>query len=123
MAPRAALEALMYYLSDRRQKLTGAITTNGLPSESSVPSLSSLDASELHALPSVPMAELEPEQLLRMAQIIYTALLKVYLVARPILVGSLCRIENWCDVHEVEGLLKAQKVATSIFFLGSRYQS
>jgi hypothetical protein len=46
-----------------------------------------------------------------MAQIIYTALLKVYLVARPILVGSLCRIENWCDVHEVEGLLKAQKVS------------
>ena len=117
MAPRAALEALMYYLSDRRQKLTGAITTNGLPSESSVPPLSLLDASELHALPSVPMTELEPEQLLRMAQIIYTALLKVYLVARPILVGSLCRIENWCDVHEVEGLLKAQKVATSTLFL------
>jgi hypothetical protein len=38
-------------------------------------------------------------------------LLKVYLVARPILVGSLCRIENWCDVEEVEELLKAQKVS------------
>lgn len=116
MAPRAALEALMYYLSDRRQKLTGAISTNGIPPESSFAPLSSLDASELHALPSIPMTELEPEQLLRMAQIIYTALLKVYLVARPILVGSLCRIENWCDVHEVEGLLKAQKVATGTLF-------
>lgn len=112
MAPRAALEALMYFLSDRRQKLTGAISANGIPSESSLPPLSSLDVSELHALPSVPMTDLEPEQLLRMAQIIYTALLKVYLVARPILVGSLCRIENWCDVHEVEGLLKQQKVAS-----------
>jgi hypothetical protein len=90
----------MYFLSDRRQKLAGAIASNGIPSESSFS----------HALPSIPMTELEPEQLLRMAQIIYTALLKVYLVARPILVGSLCRIENWCDVHEVEGLLKAQKV-------------
>ena len=57
------------------------------------------------------MTELEPEQLLRMAQVIYTALLKVYLVARPVLVGSLCRIENWCDVEEVEELLKAQKVS------------
>jgi hypothetical protein len=110
MAPRAALEALMYFLSDRRQKLAGAIASNGIPSESSFSPLSSLATLELHALPSIPMSELEPEQLLRMAQIIYTALLKVYLVARPILVGSLCRIENWCDVHEVEGLLKAQKV-------------
>jgi hypothetical protein len=59
----------------------------------------------------VPMAELDSEQLLRMAQVIYTALLKVYLVARPVLVGSLCRIENWCDVEEVEGLLKAQMVS------------
>jgi hypothetical protein len=112
MAPRAALEALMYFLSDRRQKLTGAIATNGIPAESSLPPLSSLAATDLHSLPSAPMNELEPEQLLRMAQVIYTALLKVYLVARPILVGSLCRIENWCDVHEVEGLLKAQKVST-----------
>jgi hypothetical protein len=111
MAPRAALEALMYFLSDRRQKLAGAIASNGKPAEGSFPPLSSLAASDLHALPSLPMSALEPEQLLRMAQVIYTALLKVYLVARPILVGSLCRIENWCDVHEVEGLLKAQKVS------------
>ncbi len=59
------------------------------------------------------MTDYGPEQLLRMAQIIYTGLLKVYLVARPILVGSLCRIENWCDVDEVEELLKAQKVSDS----------
>jgi hypothetical protein len=102
----------MFYLSDRRQKLTGAITARSqpLPAESSLPSLSSLPAVDLHALPNLPMTELEPEQLLRMAQVIYTALLKVYLVARPVLVGSLCRIENWCDVEEVEELLKAQKV-------------
>lgn len=113
MAPRAALEALMYFLSDRRQKLAGAIAALSvpLPSEASLPPLHSLPASDLHGLPSIPMSEYEPEQLLRTAQVIYTALLKVYLVARPILVGSLCRIENWCDVQEVEGLLKAQKVS------------
>ncbi|WWC88076.1 uncharacterized protein L201_002980 [Kwoniella dendrophila CBS 6074] len=107
--PRAALEALMYFLSDRRQKLAGAITTNPLPKESSYPALSTLSAEEQHALPSIPFTELSPEQLLRVAQVIYTGLIKVYLVARPVLVGSLCRIENWCDVEEVEELLKAQR--------------
>lgn len=107
----------MYYLSDRRQKLTGAINalSSPLPAESSLPPLSSLPAEDLHKLPNLPFGELEPEQLLRVAQVIYTALLKVYLVARPILVGSLCRIENWCDVEEVEELLKAQKVGPLTF--------
>lgn len=112
--PRAALEALIAYLSDRRQKVTGAINAlapPGLPAESSLPTLSSLPSEQLHQLPNLPYTELEPEVLLRVAQVIYTGLLKVYLVARPILVGSLCRIENWCDVEEVEELLKAQKVS------------
>ncbi len=102
----------MYFLSERRQKLTGAIAAlpDGLPPESELISLNSMPPSLLRELPSASMTELDPDELLRMAQIIYTALLKVYLVARPVLVGSLCRIENWCDVYEVEGLLKAQKV-------------
>ncbi|WWC68549.1 uncharacterized protein I206_102478 [Kwoniella pini CBS 10737] len=107
--PRAALEALMYFLSDRRQKLAGAMATNPLPIEADYPPLSSLSAETQHNLPSTPFSELTPEQLLRIAQVIYTGLIKVYLVARPVLVGSLCRIENWCDVEEVEELLKAQK--------------
>jgi hypothetical protein len=112
--PRAALEALIAYLSDRRQKLTGAINAlpaPGLPAESSLPPLSSLPSEALHQLPNLPYTEMEPETLLRVAQVIYTGLLKVYLVARPILVGSLCRIANWCDVEEVEELLKAQSVS------------
>jgi hypothetical protein len=39
-------------------------------------------------------------------------LLKVYLAIRPVLVGSLCRIENWCEVEEVEELLLEKKVST-----------
>ena len=100
----------MYFLSDRRQKLNAPMATTAVPPESSLAPLSSLAPETLHALPSSPFTELDPETLLRMAQVIYTALIKVYLVARPILVGSLCRIENWCDVEEVEGLLKDQKV-------------
>lgn len=113
--PRQALEALMFYLSDRRQKLTGAIAalSEPLPAESTLPPLSALSSEELHQLPSIPMTELEPDQLLRVAQVIYTALIKVYLVARPVLVGSLCRIENWCDVEEVEELLKEKKVGSN----------
>ena len=105
----------MYFLSDRRQKLTGAISSlsDPLPAESTIPPLSSLSGEDLHSIPSIPMAEYEPEQLLRIAQVIYTALIKVYLVARPVLVGSLCRIENWCDVEEVEELLKEKKVSLS----------
>jgi len=106
----------MYFLSDRRPKLLSAIAAlpSPLPAESALPPLSSLASSVLHSLPSKSFTELDAEQLLRVAQVIYTALIKVYLVARPVLVGSLCRIENWCDVEEVEGLLKDQKVGPLI---------
>jgi hypothetical protein len=112
--PRQALEALMYFLSDRRQKLTGAISSLPvpLPAESTFPPLSSLSGEDLHQIPSIPMTEYDSDQLLRVAQVVYTALIKVYLIARPVLVGSLCRIENWCDVEEVEELLKEKKVSS-----------
>ena len=100
----------MYFLSDRRQKLNAPMATVSVPAESSLPPLSSLSAETLRSFPSIPFSEMDPEDLLRMAQIVYTGLIKVYLLVRPILVGSLCRIENWCDVEEVEGLLRAQQV-------------
>lgn len=112
----AALEALLYFLSDRRQKLSGAISSllpSHLPPESTLPALHALPPAALHALPSIPFTEMNPEELVRMAQVVYTALMRVYLKARPVLVGSLCRIENWCDVKEVEGLLKEQNVRFS----------
>lgn len=104
----AALESLLYFLSDRRQKLSGAMSS--FPPESAPTPLSSLPPAALHALPSIPFTEMGPKDLVRIAQVVYTALMRVYLKARPVLVGSLCRIENWCDVEEVEGLLKDQKV-------------
>ncbi|BEI93846.1 uncharacterized protein CcaverHIS019_0603050 [Cutaneotrichosporon cavernicola] len=106
--PRKAVDELIYYLSDRRQKLGGAIPAlkDPLPAEADLPSLSEVHAAMIHDLPDGPLIDLDPEQLLRTAQVVYTSLLKVYLVARPSLVGSLCRIENWVDVAEVEPLLR-----------------
>lgn len=110
--PPAALEALMLFLSDRRQKLTGAMSSSAVPPPaiSALPPFKDIPPSELLAYPDVPFSDLSPEQLVRVAQIVYTALLKVYLAIRPILVGSLCRIENWCEVEEVEELLREKKV-------------
>lgn len=107
------MEALAHYLSDRRQKLAGAIAaiSSPLPAVSRLPPLKTVPTEELLSLPSVPMTQLSPEQLVRVSQIVYTALLKVYLAIRPSLVGSLCRIENWCEVEEVEGLLRAREVS------------
>lgn len=110
MLPPAALESLIHYLSDRRHKLTGAMSALSTPSIDSLPPFKSIPTSELLDYPDVPFSELSPEQLVRVAQIVYTALLKVYLAIRPVLVGSLCRIENWCEVEEVEELLREKKV-------------
>ncbi|KAJ9116996.1 hypothetical protein QFC22_004654 [Naganishia vaughanmartiniae] len=106
--PPAAVENLMIYLSDRRQKLAGAIANleKPLPTVHSLPAFKTVTTSELVHYPSVPMTKLTPEELVRVSQIVYTALIKVYLMIRPSLVGSLCRIENWCEVEEVEELLK-----------------
>lgn len=105
----------MIYLSDRRQKLAGAIANldKPLPPIDSLPPLKTVTPTELLHYPSVPMTELTPEELVRVSQIVYTALIKVYLMIRPSLVGSLCRIENWCEVEEVEELLKERSVSCS----------
>jgi hypothetical protein len=58
----------------------------------------------------MPLTVLTPDQLIRFAQVVYTALFKSYLLTMPGLLGSLCRIENWCEVSEVEALLKEREV-------------
>jgi hypothetical protein len=58
----------------------------------------------------MPLAALTPDQLIRFAQVVYTALFKSYLIIMPGLLGSLCRIENWCEVSEVEALLREREV-------------
>ncbi|KAH9481762.1 Vacuolar morphogenesis protein 6 [Psilocybe cubensis] len=109
--PRA-IETLMRYLSDRRPKLRAALEAVGITPESQshiASPLSEASVADLFALPNAPLSALTPDQLLRFAQIVDTAMYKSFLINRPILLGSLCRIANWCEVSEVEEDLRARK--------------
>ncbi|KAG6884985.1 hypothetical protein C0993_006817 [Termitomyces sp. T159_Od127] len=107
-----SIEALLRYLSDRRPKLGKALESVGITpknqSHAAAP-LSEASIEELFALPNAPLAVLTPAQLLRCAQIVDTALYKSYLVIRPSLLGSLCRLPNWCEVSEVEEDLRTRQ--------------
>ena len=93
---------LWRYLTDRRPKVAGALATVNIASAQSHqwPTLSEISSDELFSLPDVPLSLLTPQQLIRFAQIVDTALFKSYLLYRPALLGSLCRVANWCEVEE-----------------------
>ncbi|KAJ7645378.1 hypothetical protein B0H17DRAFT_450082 [Mycena rosella] len=106
------VETLLRYLSDRRPKVAAALAAVGItPANQSheIAFLSETSVEDLFSLPNAPLSALTPEQLLRFAQIVDTALFKAYLLIRPGLLGSLCRVSNWCEVSEVEGELRARK--------------
>jgi len=68
-------------------------------------------------MPNSPPSALIPDQLVRFAQIVDTALFKSYLAIRPSLLGPLCRIDNWCEVSEVEQVLRGREKHTELIFL------
>ncbi|GAA5832662.1 hypothetical protein JCM11251_001402 [Rhodosporidiobolus azoricus] len=105
-----AVDELIRYLTDRRQKYSLALSAL-LPSSRPSPSSSRppAPASELLSLPNIPLTDLPPDELARAAQIVDTALFRAYLATKPVMVGPLCRIENWCEVEEVEELLMGKK--------------
>lgn len=108
----------MKYLSDRRPKIAGALEPMHItPASQShkIMSLSESSPEDLLALPNAPLSSLTSEQLLRFAQIVDTALFKSYLIVRPSLLVSLCRVANWCEVSQVEEELRSREVC-SIFF-------
>lgn len=70
-------------------------------------------------LPNSPLSSLTPEQLTRFAQILDTALFKSYLVIRPAMLGPLCRIDNWCEVSEVEEILQEREVETTYMYFST----
>ena len=113
------METLLRYLSDRRPKVTGALAAVHItPSQSpQFPFLSETSVEDLLALPSTPLSTLTPEQLIRFAQIVDTALFKSYLIIRPGLLGPLCRIDNWCEVSEVEEVLQEREKFAELIFL------
>lgn len=109
---RKSIEELMRYLSDRRPKIAGALEALHITASQSheMPFLSAASRDDLFALPDVPLTALTPEELVRFAQIVDTALFKCYLLVRPGLLAPLCRVGNWCEVSEVEEVLRAREV-------------
>ena len=105
----------MRYLSDRRPKVAGALSAFHItPTQShEMPHLSTTSTEDLLALPSAPLSSLTPEELVRFAQIVDTALFKSYLLVRPGLLGPLCRV-GWCEVSEVEELLREREVRLTL---------
>lgn len=114
-----AVEVLWRYLTDRRPKVAGALAAVNITSAQSHqwPTLSETSTEELFSLPNVPLTSLTPQQLIHFAQIVDTALFKSYLLYRPALLGSLCRVANWCEVSEVEEELRAREKFAELIFL------
>ena len=111
---RKSIEELMRYLSDRRPKVAGALEVLHITTAQAheMPFLSATSKEDLFALPDAPLTSLAPEELVRFAQIVDTALFKCYLSVRPGLLAPLCRVGNWCEVSEVEEVLMAREVYT-----------
>ncbi|KZT19797.1 hypothetical protein NEOLEDRAFT_1245628 [Neolentinus lepideus HHB14362 ss-1] len=106
-----SVETLLQYLPDRRPKIAAALAAVHItPSQAHrLSPLSEASAEELFSLPDAPLSSLTPDQLLRFAQVVDTALFKSYLIVRPPLLGPLCRAENWCEVSEVEEVLRSRE--------------
>jgi hypothetical protein len=109
---RESVDKLLAYLSDQRRKISGSLTAINISSsqEAQTTPLSEVSLDEILALPDAPPSALTPQQLFRFAQIVDTALFKSYLIVRPGLLGPLCRLDNWCEVSEVENELRARGV-------------
>ncbi|SCV73601.1 BQ2448_7527 [Microbotryum intermedium] len=105
-----SVDELVRFLTDRRQQINKALSL--LP-QSRRPLSSQLRSQatkeELDAIPDGPVAQLSVEHLARLAQVVDTALFKSYLATKPVMVGPLCRIENWCEIEEVEEALLEKK--------------
>jgi Vam6/Vps39-like protein vacuolar protein sorting-associated protein 39 len=110
---RKSVEELMRYLSDRRPKVAGALEALHITTAQAhqMPALSAASREDLFALSNAALSSMTPEELVRFAQIVDTALFKCYLLVRPGLLAPLCRVGNWCEVSEVEEVLMAREVS------------
>ncbi|KAH8100006.1 hypothetical protein BXZ70DRAFT_939950 [Cristinia sonorae] len=118
---KRSVEELMRYCTDRRPWVKGALETMNITTLQAheMPNLSAASPEDLYALPNIPLTSLSPDQLVRFAQIVDTALFKSYLQVRPGLLTSLCRSGNWCEISEVEEMLRAREKFTDLILLYS----
>ncbi|KAG8830543.1 Vacuolar morphogenesis protein 6 [Serendipita sp. 400] len=124
---RDAVDRLLEYLTQRRQKIKLALSAINIMSSDAAKTtrLSEASVDEIMILPDAPPTALTPEQLFKFAQIVDTALFKSYLAVKPGLIGPLCRLDNWCEVSEVQNELRARGKFTELKFLyqGKRMHS
>lgn len=117
---RKSTDALGRFLADRRRIFKPILETQAA-SHSVTQSQIRRDPDWLLALPSKPLSTMDLEQLTAVAQTVDTALFKTFLATKPALVGPLCRVENWCEVEQVEELLmKAGKFSELIALYGGK---
>jgi len=116
---RSSVEVLIRYLTDRRQQVNRALAVKQDSTTAGVDQIGStelqrgdcLQSSEtLFQLDDRPITEIETlDELVQVAKVIDTSLFKSYLAFRPTMLGPLCRLPNWCEVEQVEGLLMEAK--------------
>lgn len=106
---KASLEALGRFLADRRRIFKPILEAR--------PRVTPVAISSVMSLPSVPLSKMSIEELTALAKVVDTALFKTFLETKPSLVGPLCRIENWCEVAEVEELLEAKGKTSELIAL------
>lgn len=113
---RKAIDALGTFLADRRRIFKPILEQQ--PSSHSI-TMSQLrrDPEWLLSLPSQPLSSLNLEQLTAVAQTVDTALFKTFLATKPGLLGPLCRLENWCEVDQVEQLLMGREKYSELIAL------
>jgi tetratricopeptide (TPR) repeat protein len=117
---KRSTDALGRFLADRR-RIFKPILELQASSHSVTQSQIKRDPEWLLALPSKPLSTMDLDQLTAVAQTVDTALFKTFLATKPALVGPLCRVENWCEVEQVEELLmKAGKYSELIALYGGK---
>ncbi|TIA80264.1 hypothetical protein E3P98_02781 [Wallemia ichthyophaga] len=119
---KSSIEALLRYLTDRRQKLKGSMSQKKHSACTSLNvKLTDLTKQQLLDLPSSPAESLNGSELAVLAAVVDTALFKAYIETRPALVGSLCRLENHCQPEEVEvSLLDRRKYSELVSLYKSK---
>ncbi|PWN28809.1 hypothetical protein BDZ90DRAFT_249986 [Jaminaea rosea] len=100
LTSRPALEALGRFLADRR-RIFKPILEDRLP-------VTPTPHEAMLSLPSVPLPSMSLQDVTALARVVDTSLFKTFLETKPSLVGPLCRIQNWCEVSEVEEILEAK---------------
>ncbi|KAN0065789.1 Vacuolar morphogenesis protein 6 [Thecaphora frezii] len=116
---RRSLDALGRFLADRRRIFKPILES--LPHFESKDRMTmsqiKRDSNWLLSLPNKSLNSLEKDELMAVAQTVDTALFKTFLETKPALVGPLCRVENWCEVDQVEELLKERNKYSELIAL------